>query len=91
MHNILCEKAQKGDKMNWFRRWPGNGPFSDLPPWERPGWVYGRGWCLNYWRNNLSTTSVSEKESLEAEKSYLEERIKEIEKRLKELEEKSKS
>lgn len=25
------------------RRYPGNGPFSDLPPWQRPGWVYGYG------------------------------------------------
>jgi len=21
----------------------GNGPFRDLPPWQRPGWVYGTG------------------------------------------------
>ncbi|WP_455364526.1 hypothetical protein [[Eubacterium] cellulosolvens] len=27
-----------------FRRgpWPGAGPFSGLPPWQRPGWLYGR-------------------------------------------------
>ena len=25
--------------------WPGFGPYCDLPPWERPGWVYGRGAC----------------------------------------------
>lgn len=25
--------------------WPGRGPFSHLPPWERPGWLYGRGAC----------------------------------------------
>ncbi len=24
-------------------RWPGRGPFSNLPPWQRPGWVYGFG------------------------------------------------
>jgi hypothetical protein len=29
-------------------RYPGNGPFSDLPPWRRPGWVYGYG--LGYGR-----------------------------------------
>lgn len=23
------------------RLWPGAGPFSHLPPWQRPGWVYG--------------------------------------------------
>lgn len=26
-------------------RWPGRGPFSNLPPWQRPGWLYGRGAC----------------------------------------------
>jgi hypothetical protein len=26
-------------------QWPGNGPFSHLPPWQRPGWLYGRGSC----------------------------------------------
>jgi hypothetical protein len=33
-------------------RYPGNGPFSDLPPWQRPGWVYGygRGYGLGYGR-----------------------------------------
>lgn len=25
--------------------WPGHGPFSNLPPWQRPGWRYGRGAC----------------------------------------------
>jgi len=28
--------------------WPGHGPFSHLPPWERPGWVYGRGACWRF-------------------------------------------
>jgi len=23
----------------------GRGPFSYLPPWQRPGWLYGRGAC----------------------------------------------
>ncbi len=29
----------------WFGPWPGRGPFSHLPPWERPGWQFGRGAC----------------------------------------------
>ncbi|MBS7631418.1 DUF5320 domain-containing protein [Candidatus Bathyarchaeota archaeon] len=34
--------------MGWRGRgrtgtWPGAGPFSNLPPWQRPGWVYGYG------------------------------------------------
>ncbi len=33
----------------YFDQWPGRGPFSNLPPWQRPGRVYGgrgygRGW-----------------------------------------------
>lgn len=24
-------------------RYPGNGPFRDLPPWQRPGRIYGYG------------------------------------------------
>ncbi len=24
-------------------RYPGNGPFRDLPPYQRPGWLYGYG------------------------------------------------
>ena len=29
--------------MGWRRRgrYPGNGSFRDLPPWNRPGWGYG--------------------------------------------------
>jgi hypothetical protein len=31
-------------------RYPGNGPFRDLPPWQRPGrlYGYGRGYGMGY-------------------------------------------
>ena len=29
----------------WAGPWPGRGPFSYLPPWQRPGWIFGRGAC----------------------------------------------
>ncbi|RLI24506.1 MAG: hypothetical protein DRO52_05440 [Candidatus Hecatellales archaeon] len=29
----------------WWGPWPGRGPFSYLPPWLRPGWLFGRGAC----------------------------------------------
>ncbi|MEM2988792.1 MAG: hypothetical protein QXU06_02620 [Candidatus Bathyarchaeia archaeon] len=32
-----------GSRAGWAGPWPGAGPFSYLPPWQRPGWVYGRG------------------------------------------------
>jgi hypothetical protein len=35
------------DRGGWFGPWPGRGPLSYLPPWERPGWILGRG---AYWR-----------------------------------------
>jgi len=27
----------------WISPWPGRGPFSYLPPWQRPGWLFGFG------------------------------------------------
>ena len=44
--------------MGWRRRgwvgpWPGRGPFSYLPPWQRPGWIYGgRGFGRGWWGLN---------------------------------------
>jgi hypothetical protein len=44
--------------MGWRRRgwagpWPGRGPFSYLPPWQRPGWIYGgRGFGRGWWGPN---------------------------------------
>ncbi|HDD31489.1 MAG TPA: hypothetical protein ENF72_02545 [Thermococcus litoralis] len=35
----------RGRRGRWGGPWPGNGPFSYLPPWQRPGWIYGRGSC----------------------------------------------
>lgn len=36
--------------------WPGRGPFSYLPPWQRPGWLYGRGACWWLFNPNLQAT-----------------------------------
>jgi len=35
----------------WLGPWPGRGPFSYLPPWQRPGWIFGRGACWYLWSN----------------------------------------
>ncbi|RLE53977.1 MAG: hypothetical protein DRJ26_02480 [Candidatus Methanomethylicota archaeon] len=32
-------------RRGWIGPWPGRGPFSHLPPWMRPGWLFGRGSC----------------------------------------------
>ncbi len=34
-----------GWRWGWSGPWPGRGPFSHLPPWQRPGWLFGRGAC----------------------------------------------
>jgi hypothetical protein len=36
--------------------YPGNGPFRDLPPWQRPGWLYGygRGYSMGYYSGDPS-------------------------------------
>jgi hypothetical protein len=35
----------------YFDQWPGRGPFSNLPPWQRPGRMYGgRGYGRGYGR-----------------------------------------
>ena len=74
----------------WCGSWPGRGPFSDLPPWERPGWVYGRGSCWRFLGDPYLQNYPNEKEErsyLEESKKRLEEQIKSIEKRINELKE----
>jgi hypothetical protein len=80
--------------MGWWRwwrgPWPGHGPFSCLPPWERPGWALG--WWAPYWPGYAYHDPESERRALEAYKLYLEdlrswveEEIKRVDKRLSEL------
>jgi len=82
----------------WWRwkRYPGFGPWSDLPPWERPGWKFGRdrgrGWCWwylsAYEHPDVPTYPVSKEEEirmLEEEARFLEEELERIRKRLREL------
>lgn len=49
----------RGGRGGWMGPWPGRGPFSYLPPWLRPGWLFGRraGWWLfgNPWAYGLYT------------------------------------
>ena len=82
--------------MWWWRgrRFRGYGPWSDLPPWKRPGWWGGRGkgWC---WRllaelppnyiTELNLTKEEEIKLLEEEAKILEEELERIKRRLKEL------
>lgn len=74
----------------WWGPWPGHGPFSYLPPWERPGWaLWGRGW--RWWSlyepygYPYGYSPTSELKDLEAYKSMIEEELKEINRRIDEL------
>jgi len=53
--------------MGWRRNrnkpWPGRGPFSYLPPQQRPGWLYGRGACWRFFTPYLQTTTPTVTES----------------------------
>ena len=52
MHIMISVHRHRKVKEMGYRgrrgRYPGNGPFRDLPPWQRPGQVYGYG--LGYGR-----------------------------------------
>ena len=41
----------RGRGGGWTGPWPGRGPFSYLPPWQRPGWLFGfgRGFGWRLW------------------------------------------
>ncbi|OYT34231.1 hypothetical protein DRP04_01315 [Archaeoglobales archaeon] len=82
----------------WRRRYPGFGPWSDLPPWERPGWrLFGRGRGWYWWYPEYPPEEYPEypeyppipKEEeikmLEEEERYLEEELERIRRRLREL------
>lgn len=61
--------------------WPGHGPFSHLPPWERPGWLMGRGACRRFFTPGEPAKEEKER-MLKEELSELEERVEQIRKRL---------
>ncbi|MGD6850898.1 MAG: hypothetical protein ACQCN6_02425 [Candidatus Bathyarchaeia archaeon] len=76
--------------------WPGNGPFSHLPPWQRPGYLYGRGAC--YYLYGAPNTALpklqpedetalltQQKTQLETQLNSMQETLKKIQDRLDEL------
>jgi hypothetical protein len=79
----------------WTGPWPGRGPFSNLPPWERPGWLYGRGACRYLYgpyqavppiQAEDETTLLKEKKTLAEEQlKTMQETLKRIQERLEEL------
>ena len=56
----ISTKKEMSVRMGWRGRgggsggrWPGRGPFSNLPPWQRPGWLFGYGRGLGYYGRGL--------------------------------------
>lgn len=76
--------------------WPGRGPFSHLPPWERPGWLYGRGACWwlsspyarTYPYPSLAPTLKPEEEAniLKEQRAFIEEQLKALQETVKKIE-----
>jgi hypothetical protein len=80
--------------MNWRARgsspWPGRGPFCHLPPWERPGWLYGPRACWWLYAPRSYTrepTPAEEVKYLEAYMKDLKQELESVEARIKELKE----
>ena len=79
----------------WASTWPGRGPYSGLPPWQRPGWLYGRGacWYLYESRNTIPpikpedelTLLTEQKTMMEDQLKAMQETLKKIQERLNEL------
>ncbi len=69
--------------LGWYgwSEWPGRGPFSYLPPWQRPGWLLSPWW-------GLSLTKEQELEILKNEMDFLNQQIERIKARIEELEKK---
>lgn len=81
--------------------WPGNGPFRNLPPWERPGWLYGPGSCWTLGYRTIQGVPItpgtvaqstdrsvleSQRQAIENQLKLLQESLASIEQRLKQLE-----
>lgn len=89
--------------MGWRGRgrsgpWPGRGPFSYLPPWQRPGWLYGRGACWWLFAPHFAYRPYAvpipalkpedEANLLMEQKKFIEEQVKALQETLKKIEEK---
>lgn len=75
----------------WANQWPGRGPFSNLPPWQRPGWFYGRGACWYLYGPNAIVQPIIKPEDeaalLTQQKTRIEEQLKLMQEALKKIQE----
>lgn len=66
--------------------WPGAGPFSNLPPWERPGWIYGPGACWYLYEPNKTNLPQTNQLKPKDEAVMLNEQKKAIQETLRKIE-----
>jgi hypothetical protein len=77
----------------WAGPWPGRGPYSNLPPWQRPGWLYGRGACwylygpYGTYQPAVPIKTEDEKALLAEQKTAIEEQVKAMQETLKKIQE----
>jgi hypothetical protein len=74
----------------WAAPWPGRGPFSNLPPWQRPGWLYGRGACWYLYGPYQAVTPIKAEDEaalLKEQKTLIEEQLKAMQETLKRIQE----
>jgi hypothetical protein len=79
--------------MGWRGRgqagqWSGRGPCSNLPPWERPGWLYGRGTCWYMYGPHQTMPPIKPEDEaalLAEQKTMIEEQLKATQERLKKV------
>jgi hypothetical protein len=92
---IIREVTQK---MGWRGRgwtgpWPGRGPYSNLPPWQRPGWLYGKGACgylYGLYGETPPTAQLKPEDEaalLTEQKTMIEEQLKSMQEALKKIQE----
>ncbi|MCW4007533.1 MAG: DUF5320 domain-containing protein [Candidatus Bathyarchaeota archaeon] len=75
---------------DWTNPWPGRGPFSHLPPWQRPGWLYGRGACWYLYGPYSATQPLRAEDEaavLTEQKTMIEEQLKAMQETLKKIQE----
>ncbi|MGB9914830.1 MAG: DUF5320 domain-containing protein [Candidatus Bathyarchaeales archaeon] len=74
----------------WTSPWPGRGPFSHLPPWQRPGWLYGRGACWYLYGPYTAVPPLKAEDEaavLTEQKAMIEEQLKAMQETLKKIQE----
>jgi hypothetical protein len=72
----------------WATPWPGRGPFSNLPPWQRPGWLYGRGACWYMYGPPQAVPPIKVEDEaalLNEQKKLMEEQLKTMQETLKRI------